>query len=223
MAIKNLIDGAVSLSSLTKGVNEVPNVTPEWLRSPASIKPIESISKFKDKANLYFSECVDVDMRATITGFCLAVGLPGPTSLIRLGQRVPELRHTISCCMTAISHGYEQMIGTGNAAGPLFMLKNIPDFDPEEAIGSPGVQFFNDRKEILLHAEVTGAVSAGKDFDGDVDPLDIYLSIIKKQNSTIKGVIDIDVKEDSLLTGPAPGSKPGPSQLFRIIDDVEII
>lgn len=216
MAIKDIIEGEISLSDDPNGT---VNIAPDWLRNPASIKPIESISTFKDKANSYFSECIDVDIRATITGFCLAVGLPGPTSLIRLGQRVPELRHTISCCMTAISHGYEQMIGTGNAAGPLFMLKNIPDFDPEEAVGSPGVQFFNDKKEILLQTEVIGAVSAGKDFDGDVDPLDIYLSIIKKQNSAIKKTVDIDVKTSSLLDKPSSN----PTRLLRILNDVEAI
>jgi len=118
--------------------------------------------------------------------------------------------------MTAIAPGYEQMIGTGNAAGPLFMLKNIPDFDPEESIGSPGVQFFNDKKEILLHADVTGAVSAGEDFDGDVDPLDIYLSIIQRQNSTIKESVGVDVKSSGLR------SRSRPTQLLRIINETEI-
>jgi len=214
MAIKDMIEGGVSLSN---DVNGVADITPKWLCNPASIEPIESISKFKDKANSYFSECIDIEIRSTITGFCLAVGLPGPTSLIRLGQRVPELRHTISCCMTAISHGYEQMIGTGNAAGPLFMLKNIPDFDPEEPIGSPGVQFFNDKKEILLHTDVIGAVSTGEDYDSDVDPLDIYLSIIQKQNSTIKRSVGEDVK--SGIMANRLSSKP--TQLLRIINEVE--
>lgn len=212
MAVKDMIEGGVSLSN---DPNMAEKEVPEWMRNPASIEPIGSVTDFKDKANTYFSECVDIDIRATITGFCLAVGLPGPTSLIRLGQRVPELRHTISCCMTAISHGYEQMIGTGNAAGPLFMLKNIPDFDPDEPIGSPGVQFFNDKKEILLHTDVIGAASAGKDFDGDVDPLDIYLSIIQRQNS--KGVVGIDTKISSKLNKP----NSGPARLLRVINEVE--
>ena len=212
MAIKDMIEGGFS-----SGVNEVITITPDWLSKPASIEPIESISKFKDKANSYFSECIDIEIRSTITGFCLAVGLPGPTSLIRLGQRVPELRHTISCCMTAIAHGYEQMIGDGNATGPLFMLKNIPDFDPEEPVGSPGVQFFNDKKEILLHTDVAGAVSAGADFDDDIDPLDIYLSIIRKQGSTIKNPVGTDVKSG---LPKSPGSRP--TQLLRIINEAEI-
>lgn len=210
-----MIEGGVSLSN---DVNQIVDVTPLWLRCPASIEPIESISKFKDKANSYFSECIDIEIRSTITGFCLAVGLPGPTSLIRLGQRVPELRHTISCCMTAIAHGYEQMIGTGNAAGPLFMLKNIPDFDPEEPIGSPGVQFFNDKKEILLHTDVVGAMSTGEDFDSDIDPLDIYLSIIQKQNSTIKRAVGEDVKNSK----PTNRFNSRPTQLLRIINEVEV-
>lgn len=209
MATKNI---AMDIGSLTESANENPSPSPEYLRNPASIEPIESISKFKDKANSYFSECDDLQIRATITGFCLAVGIPGPTSLIRLGQRIPELRYTISCCMTAISHGYEQMIGNGNAAGPLFMLKNIPDFDPEEPIGSPGVQFFNDRKEILLQTEVFGAVSSGEDYDSDVDPLDIYLSIIKKSGTVVNSSIDSKVKivNDVKL--------PKATQLLRILN-----
>lgn len=157
--------------------------TPHWLRSPATIVPIESKDDFINRANAYFAECLDNETRPTITGFALAVGLPGPTSLIRLGQRIPELRHSISRCMTAVAHNYEAMIGHGNAAGPMFMLKNIPDFDPEEPVGSPGVQFFNERKEVLLTAEVYGAATDADEY-AEADPLDAYLAIIKRTPST---------------------------------------
>ena len=97
---------------------------PAWLRNPATIIPIVNWEDFTDRANLYFEECLDEAIRPTITGLSLATGLPGPTSLIRLGQRVPELRHVISRCMTAVAHGYEQLIGLGGAsAGAQFMLK----------------------------------------------------------------------------------------------------
>lgn len=152
---------------------------PNWLRSPATIVPIESQADFVERANAYFADCLDTETRPTITGFALAVGLPGPTSLIRLGQRIPELRHSISRCMTAVAHGYEAMIGHGNAAGPMFMLKNIPDFDPDEPVGSPGVQFFNERKEVLLTAEVYGAATDADEY-AEADPLDAYLSIIRR-------------------------------------------
>ena len=152
---------------------------PAWLRSPATIVPIKSKDDFVERANAYFAECLDNETRPTITGFALAVGLPGPTSLIRLGQRVPELRHSISRCMTAVAHNYEAMIGHGNAAGPMFMLKNIPDFDPDEPVGSPGVQFFNERKEVLLTAEVYGAATDADEYAA-ADPLDAYLAIIKR-------------------------------------------
>jgi hypothetical protein len=159
----------------------VPASVPDWLRNPATIQPIVNWSDFTDRANLYFNDCADDEVRPTITGLALATGLPGPTSLIRLGQRVPELRAVISRCMTAVAYGYEQLIGLGGAsAGAQFMLKNIPDFDPEDPIGEPGVQFFNDRKEILLQADVHGAATAGVDYDSDIDPVEVYMSVIKK-------------------------------------------
>jgi hypothetical protein len=159
----------------------VPASVPDWLRNPATIQPIVNWSDFTDRANLYFNDCADDESRPTITGLALATGLPGPTSLIRLGQRVPELRAVISRCMTAVAYGYEQLIGMGGAsAGAQFMLKNIPDFDPEDPIGAPGVQFFNDRKEILLQADVHGAATAGVDYDSDIDPIEVYMSVIKK-------------------------------------------
>ncbi len=162
--------------------NEIPETyAPDWLRNPATIIPIVNWSDFTDRANLYFEECVDQTIRPTITGLALATGLPGPTSLIRLGQRVPELRAVISRCMTAVAHGYEQLIGLGGAsAGAQFMLKNIPDFDPEDPVGEPGVQFFNDRKEVLLQADVHGAATLGEEYDTDVDPVEVYMSVIRK-------------------------------------------
>ena len=153
---------------------------PQWRRSPATVDPPNNIEDFINRSNAYFEDCADTDSRPTITGYSLAVGLPGPTSLIRLGQRIPQLRYAISRCLIAIAAGYEDMIGYGNAAGPLFMLKNIPDFDPDEGVGAPPVQFFNDRKEILLTAEVIGAARADSGHDKE-DPVDAYVRLIKKQ------------------------------------------
>lgn len=159
---------------------ESTKVIPAWRRNPATVSPPANTNDFINRANTYFEECCDTDTRPTITGFSLAVGLPGPTSLIRLGQRIPELRYPISRCMMAIAAGYEDMIGFGNAAGPIFMLKNIPDFDPDENIGSPPVQFFNDRKEVLLTANVIGAARDGEEYLNE-DPLDTYIRLIKQR------------------------------------------
>jgi len=191
--------------------NQVPETyAPEWLRNPATIIPIVNWEDFTDRANLYFEECHEQIMRPTITGLALATGLPGPTSLIRLGQRVPELRAVISRCMTAVAHGYEQLIGLGGAsAGAQFMLKNIPDFDPEDPVGEPGVQFFNDRKEILLQADVHGAATLGDDYDGDVDPVEVYMSVIRKPGG-VRRISSVD--SDS-------GKSLSPQQrLFSIIE-----
>lgn len=153
---------------------------PKWRRAPATINPPTGLDDFISRSNEYFSECADNQVRPTLTGYALAVGLPGPTSLLRLGQRLPQLRYSLSRCMMAVALEYEEMIGHGNAAGPMFMLKNIPDFDPDEPVGAPAVQFFNDRKEILLTTEVHGAARADKKHD-DEDPLETYMRLIRQR------------------------------------------
>lgn len=153
---------------------------PHWRRSPATVSPPKDVADFIERSNQYFEECADTDSRPTLTGYALAVGLPGPTSLIRLGQRIPELRYAISRCMMVVASNYEDMIGFGNAAGPMFMLKNIPDFDPDEPIGSPSVQFFNDRKEILLQSNVAGAARSDAEHDKE-DPLETYVRLIRQR------------------------------------------
>jgi hypothetical protein len=156
--------------------------TPRWLRHPATVDPPNSVKEFIERSNAFFEACVDRAERPTITGYALAVGLPGPTSLMRLGQRMPELRYPISRCLAAISYGYETLMTMGgNSSGAQFMLKNIPDFDPDEPEGSPPVQFFNDRKEVLLETEVHGA--AGPEGDSelrDADPVEAYVRLLKR-------------------------------------------
>ena len=62
----------------------------------------------------------------------------------------------------------------------MFMLKNIPDFDPDEPIGSPSVQFFNDRKEVLLSSNVAGAARSDSEHDKE-DPVETYIRLIKQR------------------------------------------
>lgn len=156
---------------------------PSWERNPATVNPPKGVEDFVKRSNAYFEECADLDVRPTITGYALAVGLPGPTSVIRLGQRIPELRYAISRCLALIAKQYEDMVGSGNAAGPLFMLKNIPDFDPDEPVGAPAVQFFNDRREILLQSTVVGAARSDSEHDEE-DPLDTYLRLIRNRGTS---------------------------------------
>jgi hypothetical protein len=194
------------------GPDEKPiTAAPAWQKSPATVIPIKSIQEFENKANEFFEDCLIREERPTITGLALAVGLPGPTTLLRLGQRIPELRYSLSRCITAIAHGYEQMIGAGQATGPMFMLKNLPDFDPEEPDGEPAVLFFNDRKEITLTTDIAGRAVAGDEFD-DVDPLDVYLSVIKKP-------IRNKASNKPLLEGKV--GHPARPSMFRIIEQAE--
>ena len=172
-------------------------IVPAWARAPATVNPPKGLEDFVERSNAYFIECAETDTRPTITGYTLAVGLPGPTSLVRLGQRLPELRYPISRCLAAIAMGYEELIGCGGSpTGPIFMLKNIPDFDPDEPIGAPAVQFFNDRKEVLLQSNVVGAARSDSEFDKE-DPLETYLRLIRQQGG-------IDTKTEITITGTGP-------------------
>lgn len=162
------------------GIKEAAKCVPSWRRNPASVSPPSGVEEFISRSNRYFEECAELDTRPTLTGYALAVGLPGPTSLIRLGQRIPELRYAISRCMMTVASVYEEMVGNGNATGPMFMLKNIPDFDPDEPVGAPSIQFFNDRKEILLHANVAGVARSDSQHDNE-DPLETYIRLIRRR------------------------------------------
>ena len=193
---------------------EATKVVPNWRRAPATVSPPAGIEDFIARSNEYFAECADTDSRPTLTGYALAVGLPGPTSLIRLGQRVPELRYSISRCMMAIAAGYEEMIGFGNAAGPMFLLKNIPDFDPDELVGAPPIQYFNDRKEILLSANVTGVARSDSEHDGE-DPLDTYIRLIQKRGAVKQ--VDKNSSTSTLVSVPRSAQSHSTSQPRRIL------
>lgn len=182
---------------LEKNSNPVATV-PQWRRNPATLSPPDNMEDFIARSNRYFEECADADIRPTLTGYALAVGLPGPTSLLRLGQRLPQLRYAISRCMMAVSVGYEEMIGNGNSTGAMFMLKNIPDFDPDEPVGSPPVQFFNDRREILLQSNVHGVAST--EVEGE-DPIETYIRVLQK-----RGYIAGEESSTTVFKNPTPKS-----------------
>lgn len=177
---------------------------PDWKRNPATVSPPRNMNEFIARSNEYFEGCAESDERPTITGYALAVGLPGPTSLIRLGQRIPELRYVISRCMTAIANEYEGLIGYGNSAGPLFMLKNIPDFDPDEPSGAPPIQFFDDRKEVLLKMEVIGAAYSDEPGSENEDPIKAYMRLVRRE-----GFIPSDGEHVTTVLGkPRKAPKP---------------
>jgi hypothetical protein len=100
--------------------------------------------------------------------------------------------------MMAVSVGYEEMIGNGNSTGAMFMLKNIPDFDPDEPVGSPPVQFFNDRREILLQSNVHGVAST--EVEGE-DPIETYIRVLQK-----RGYIAGEESSTTVFKNPTPKS-----------------
>jgi hypothetical protein len=158
---------------------------PLWLRRPADVTPPKGAEELRDRINEFFEECAETATRPTVTGLALATGLPGPTSLLRLGQRLPQLRYIISRALAAVAYGYEEMLAEGvGGAGAQFMLKNLPDFDPDEPSGSAPVQFFNDRKEIFLSGHIHGAASE-EDQASDLDAIEAYVEMMKKRGQVV--------------------------------------
>lgn len=155
----------------------------EWLRNPVRRAERYDEDELIRRANAYFAACVDNDEQPRLTGLTLALNLPGPASLTRLAMRNPEWRHIVSQCMTAVAHGYECMIQAGvNPAGAVFMLKQIPEFDPEEPVGTKPIQYFTEKREILLDARVHGAVEL-HNAGADLTPREAYLRVIHGEAS----------------------------------------
>jgi hypothetical protein len=174
-----------------------------WLTRPADFVPLSDLRQIQNRANDYFTTCYERDIRPTLTGLSLAVGVPGPTSLQRLAQRRPELRWMISRCLTAVAHSYETMIAEGGSpAGPTFMLKQIPEFDPDEPAGSKPVQYWTDRRELVINARVHGA-RRPEDEGSELTPRESYLRVIHGQadDDILEGPLDVssEPKANSLM------------------------
>jgi len=149
-----------------------------WLLRPCDPVPLDNIDEIAERANDYFTRCYEYNEPPKLTGLALAVGVPGPASLQRLAQRRPELRWMISRCMTAVAHSYESMIAEGSSPqGPMFMLKHLPEFDLEEPAGSKPLQYWNERREVIIDARVSG-VKQPNEGGAELTPYEAYMKII---------------------------------------------
>ena len=171
------------------------------IKFPWIAEPIRRAERYDEdelirRANIYFRHCADNGEQPRLTGLALALNLPGPAAITRLAMRNPEWRHVISQCMTAVAFGYESMIQAGvNPSGAIFMLKQIPEFDPEEPAGSKPLQYFTDKREVLLEARVYGAVELNTE-GGKLTPREAYLKIIHGEVSEAELV-----QEETILSG----------------------
>jgi len=163
-----------------------------WLVRPADAVPLADVEAIREAANEYFEFCAANGIKPRLMGLSLALGVEGPVSLQRMAMRRPELRYIISRCLSAVAYGYEEELESGAAAGPIFMLKHLPEFDTQEPIGSRPIQYFSERKEIQVNAKVAGVRTI--DHEGsELTPEQAYFQLIHGQ-ADIEDAVYEDVK-----------------------------
>lgn len=151
---------------------------PEFLRQPATIQRLESKSEFIEAANEYFAYCEQAKLAPQLTDLALAFGLPGVSSLHRLGRRRPDLTEVLSRCITAIASGYEKLLASSASRGAIFALKHLPDFDLEEPVGSPEVAFWTDKQQLEVTSRIAGVKEADEE-GSDLSPEEAYVKIMR--------------------------------------------
>ena len=154
---------------------------PNWRRRPCDRILLKDPEQFSIAANSYFEWCDDNERQPKLCELALALGVAGPVTLQRMGMRNPDLRWAISRCFTAIAAGYEEKLMEGPAAGPIFMLKHLPEFDPEDLPGARPVQYFSERREITIHEGVRG-VQRPEDEGRNLSPRDAYIRLIRGED-----------------------------------------
>lgn len=164
------------------------------------VKPVDAAEEKKlakteriREINRYFEWCATHKRQPRLTGLALAAGYAGVAAMRRDAQRIPELRYAIGRAFTAVAAAYEEHIEPGvNCSAALFIMKNVPDFDPADASYSPPSYSFKERGEIEV--KVHGVHSA-EDEGKDLSPREAYLQLIKNRVIETEPVETIETQQ----------------------------
>lgn len=163
----------------------------DWRRRPCDIVEFKSDDERLEAINAYFDKCAAENRRPLLTGVAMVAGYSGVTEMRRAAMRDTSIRWALSRVYTAIASYYEEMVGTVAGSGPLFMLKNMPDYDDLDKEGAPAERPFQER--IVVEEHVSGVRSA--DTEGaDLTPRLAYLKLIQG------AMIDLEEEEEELAT-----------------------
>ena len=198
------------------GMEPEPESTrPICLREPATAIHLKTVEEYTEAANAYFRHCYDNDVHPRLASFALAIGLPGVSSVHRLGRRRPDLREIISRCITTIASWYEEELSTSVSKGAIFALKHLHDFDLEEEAGAPALPFWQEKKEIVLENRIVG-VQVLEEKGKEYSPQEAYMRIVRGQN-----VVEISqIKENGEESPPERVLNPPD---LEYIEDAEVI
>jgi len=150
----------------------------------------QTVEDYTNLVNDYFIACADAEIRPTVTGLALALGLASTSAIERLGQRRPDLRYVLGRALVAVQNGYESLIGAAPAPGIIYALNNIPDgFDLEESPGSPSPRFWQSRQEVHVQKNIS-AVIGTQVLDKDLTPQEAYARVIEGHAVRVEEVIE---------------------------------
>lgn len=147
-----------------------------WRLRPCDYIHVMSEAARLEIINEYFTECARTGRRPLLTGLALAAGYSGVTEMRRAAMRSPDLRYAMSRAFTVVAACYEEMIGSVGGNGPLFMLKNMPDYDSMAPEGAPATQPFQERFVVEEHVSGVKTIES----EGlELSPRAAYLKLIK--------------------------------------------
>lgn len=150
--------------------------TESWELRPCTMPAVVAEAARLEAINEYFTRCAQEGRRPLLTGIALAGGYSGVTEMRRAAMRNPRIRHALSRAFTAVAATYEDMIGKVSGQGPIFMLKNIPDYDDLMPPDITATQPFQER--VIVEGRIAG-VSRPEDEGTDMTPRLAYLKLIK--------------------------------------------
>lgn len=161
----------MALVSVTEG-----EVYEHWRTRPCDEIVVEKESDRLELINQYFTRCARGGRRPLLTGAALAAGYSGVTEMRRAAMRHPELRHALSRVFTTVASYYEEMIGVVSGQGPIFMLKNMPDYDDLSPTNAPAQQAFQER--LVIEERIAGVKSIEEE-GMELPPRVAYLKLIR--------------------------------------------
>lgn len=157
-----------------------PEDVPDWMVQPATpVSPLTD-KEIIERANAYFKRCYEQEEIPRLTEFALALGLPGVSSIYRLGRRRADLAWSLSRCITVIASHFERMLHEGGSytKGAIFMLKHLRDFDPTDGPGAPEMVFWRDTQHVEVDSHISG-VERAEDKGKELTAEEAYMTLIQ--------------------------------------------
>jgi len=110
--------------------------------------------ELENKIEEYFDGCKNEEKRPTITKLILFLGFCDRASFYDM-EKIDKFSHTIKRARTLIESVYEDHLLGGNAAGPIFALKNFGWKDKHELSGDAENPLFHTIERVIVKNEKT--------------------------------------------------------------------